>query len=108
MKKPGLLLMCLPLLLSSCTTARQRKISLGSTAVGSSKSGPKAGSSAGKSHDFGSDPTSIYEREEKQLVKNTTSIHSKSDVPTPSRQIYDDAIMTILDLNSCCMTTTAG
>ena len=89
MKKPGLLLMCLPLLLSSCTTARQRKISLGSVAAGSSKSVPEAGSSAGTSHDFGSDPTSIYEREEKQLVKNTTSIHSKSDVEHLTRIIYD-------------------
>ena len=57
MKKPGLLLMCLPLLLSSCATARQHKISLGSVAAGSSKSGPKAGSSVRTSHDFGSDPT---------------------------------------------------
>lgn len=71
MKKPGLLLMCLPLLLSSCTTARQRKISLGSGAVGSSKSVPEASSSAWTSHDFGSDPTSIYEREEKQLIDST-------------------------------------
>lgn len=71
MKKMRILLMCLPLLLSSCTTARQRKISLGSVAAGSSKSGPKAGSSAWTSHDFGSDPTSIYEREEKQLIDST-------------------------------------
>lgn len=67
MKKPGLLLMCLPLLLASCTTERRPRASV--VSIPTSQGGSSLESSSVKaSVDYGDDPTSVYEREGAQLV----------------------------------------
>ncbi|MEE5995751.1 MAG: hypothetical protein V3G53_04295 [Candidatus Enteromonas sp.] len=68
MKKPGLLLMCLPLLLASCATERKPRASVVSIPVSSQGGSSLESSSVKASVDYGDDPTSVYEREDAQLV----------------------------------------
>lgn len=67
MKKKLPLFLCLPLLTTSCTAEREHAQSLVS-AVSSQMSLPSDCSVIKSSYDFGDDPTSIYEREESELI----------------------------------------
>ncbi len=88
MKKPGLLLMCLPLLLASCATERRPWASV--VSIPTSQGGSSLESSSVKaSVDYGDDPTSVYEREDAHLVEYTNRIHCKTVTKHLTRLIYD-------------------
>jgi hypothetical protein len=88
MKKPGLLLMCLALLLASCATERRPWASV--VSIPTSQGGSSLESSSVKaSVDYGDDPTSVYEREDAHLVEYTNRIHCKTVTKHLTRLIYD-------------------
>lgn len=71
---------CLPLLVSSCTTERTRALSVAS-AMSSRESVTPISTSNISSRNFGTDPTSVYEREEADLIRgvnNTTPYYVRT------------------------------
>lgn len=80
MRKRLSFLACLPLVISSCTTERTRALSRTSSTSGQ-ESYSSINSSKLSSRDFGTDPTSIYEREETDLIRgvnNATSFYVRT------------------------------